>query len=273
MNYKEKTIEASQYINSKIQIKPKVGMILGSGLGDLAEEIEDAIYLDYGEIPHFPTSSVIGHKGRLVIGQLNGQQVMAMQGRIHYYEGYTMKDITFPVRVMGLMGIDTMIVTNACGGINPEFYAGALMIINDHINLMGDNPLIGENYEDFGPRFPDMLNAYNKDLITLANKVAKENDITVFNGIHSAVSGPNFETGAELRMLATLGADTVGMSTIPEVMVAHHMGIKSLGISAITDMAIGDQPEEITHEDVIKVASEIKPKFIKLVRNILSKLG
>jgi len=272
MDYRLQVLAATEYIQSKINIKPDIGMILGSGLGDLAEEIENPVYIDYGQIPNFPTSSVKGHKGRLVIGVLEGKKVVAMQGRIHYYEGYTMKQVTFPVRVMKFLGVSKMIVTNACGGINPNFYTGSLMVINDHVNMMGDNPLLGHNYDDFGPRFPDMLRAYDKDLIKLINQVAKEEKIEVFNGVHSAVSGPNFETGAELKMLAVLGIDTVGMSTIPEVMVAHQMGIKTLGISAITDMAIGEHAEEITHEDVIRVANEIKPNFIRLVKGTIKKI-
>lgn len=272
MTYLDKIKEAERFIKSKITKPIEIGLILGSGLGELADEIEHPVIIDYCDIPHFPVSSIVGHKGRLVIGTLEGQQVLMMQGRVHFYEGYTMKEITFPIRVMKYLGISSLIVTNACGGINSNYYSGALMIINDHINLMGTNPLIGKHITDFGERFPDMLKAYDPEFIKWINEIAIENKIEVFNGVYAAVTGPNFETGAELKMLAVLGADTVGMSTVPEILVAHQMGIKALGISAITDMAIGENPEEITHEDVMKMANIIKPKLKILVKSFLRKL-
>jgi len=268
------SIQASaNYIKSKTNYQPKVGLILGSGLGSLADEIQNPNIFPYHEIPGFPVSTVKGHTGQLVIGELDGQIVVAMQGRIHFYEGYSMKEITFPVRVFKALGIDKLIVTNACGGINPLLYPGALMLIKDHINFMGDNPLIGPNDERLGTRFPDMLHAYDKQLLKLAQNVAKKLDIRTFTGVYSAVTGPTFETAAEIKMLDILGADTIGMSTIPEVIVAVHSKIKVLGISAVTDMAMINPDIPITHEDVIKVANEIKPRFIQLIRGVLSELG
>ena len=269
MNYLEKIKEASTYIANKSQYSPTIGMILGSGLGELADKIEDAEHYEYGDIPHFAVSTVKGHSGKLVIGHLEGQKVVAMQGRIHFYEGYSMKDITFPVRVMKDLGVDTLIVTNACGGMNEKLHVGALMLIEDHINFMHANPLIGQNFEELGPRFPDMMDAYDKDLIALAKSVAKKQDLNIFSGIHSAVTGPTFETSAEMRMLKFMGADTVGMSTIPEVIVARHAGMRILGISAVTDMS---GAEEVSHDAVIAAAAEIKPRFIRLIRGVLAEI-
>lgn len=266
MDYLKKIKEASAYIGNKTNYSPKIGMILGSGLGELADKIENAEHYEYGDIPHFSVSTVEGHSGKLVIGTLEGKEVLAMQGRIHYYEGYSMKEVTFPVRVMKDLGIDTLIVTNACGGMNEKLHVGALMLIEDHINFMHTNPLIGQNFEELGPRFPDLMDAYDKDLIKLAQAVAKKQGLNIFSGVHSAVTGPTFETSAEMRMLKFMGADTVGMSTIPEVIVARHAKMRVLGISAVTDMS---GAEEVSHEAVIAAANEIKPRFIRLVRGIL----
>ncbi|MCD6436104.1 MAG: purine-nucleoside phosphorylase [Clostridiales bacterium] len=268
----EKINESIKYIESKIKELPKIGLILGSGLGDLADEIVNPVVIEYKDIPYFPVSTVEGHKGQLVIGELMGKRVMAMQGRLHYYEGYSMQDVTYPVRVMKKLGIDTLIVTNACGGMNPKLYPGALMLITDHINMMGDNPLMGKNLDDFGPRFPDMSSAYNPKLIDLGKKVAKDLDIDVQEGVYSAISGPYFLTKAELKMLRILGGDAVGMSTVPEVIVANHSGIKTLGISCVTDMAIADTLEPIDHETVMRIANETKPKFFKYVKGILKEV-
>ncbi len=264
--------QAKAVIQAKSKYQPKVGLILGSGLGSLADEIKNPDIIPYKDIPGFSVSTVKGHAGQLVIGELDGQIVIAMQGRIHYYEGYTMKEVTFPVRIFKALGVETMIVTNASGGINSLLYPGALMFIKDHINFMGDNPLIGPNDDRLGTRFPDMLHAYDNELLLLGQKIAKDLDIRTFTGVHSAVTGPTFETAAEINMLKVLGADTIGMSTIPEVIVAVHAGLRVLGVSAITDMAMINPKIAITHEDVIKVANEIKPRFIRLIRGILAAL-
>lgn len=259
--------EAKAYIQKQTSFAPEIGMILGSGLGDLADQIENPTKIPYQDIPHFPVSTVKGHVGQLVIGELGGQKVLAMQGRIHYYEGYSMQEITFPVRVMKALGIDNMIVTNAAGGINTSLYVGALMLIVDHINFMHDNPLIGANDDRLGPRFPDMLHSYDPGLRKLAMDAARKLDFPLHKGVYSAVSGPTYETQAEMRMLKIIGVDAVGMSTIPEVIVAQHCGIKSLGISAITDMAADESG--VSHEEVVEEAAKIKPHFIKLIRTIL----
>lgn len=269
MNYLDKINEAASYLSSHTNYSPKIGLILGSGLGELADKIEDAEHYDYGHIPHFSVSTVKGHSGKLVIGKMEGKEVVAMQGRIHYYEGYSMKEVTFPVRVMKALGVDMLIVTNACGGLNEKLYVGALMIIKDHINMMPENPLRGQNFDELGPRFPDMLEAYDKGLIKTAQEAASEMDMEIFTGVHCAVTGPTFETHAEMHMLKVIGADTVGMSTIPEAIVARHAGMKVLGISAVTDMS---GMEEVSHEAVIKAANEIKPRFIKLIRGVINKV-
>lgn len=272
MRLLNKVKETSEYISEKISIEPEIGLILGSGLGTLANEIEDPTYIKYEDIPNFPVSTVEGHEGQLVIGILNGKKVLAMQGRFHYYEGYSMEEVTFPVRVMKLLGIKTLIVTNACGGMNKELYPGALMLINDHVNFMGDNPLIGPNHEEFGPRFPDMSHAYDEELINLSKKVATELEYDIKEGVYAAISGPYFFSRAELKMLRILGGDVIGMSTVPEVIVANHMGLRVLGISCVTDMAIADEIVSISHEEVIAVAAQTRPKFIKLVKEILNQI-
>ena len=271
-NLLDKIKESVEYIDDKLDFEPEIGMILGSGLGVLAEEIKNPLVIKYKDIPNFPVPTVKGHEGQLVIGDLEGKKVIAMQGRFHYYEGYTMEEVTFPVRVMKLLGVKIMIVTNACGGMNKELYPGALMIINDHINFMGDNPLIGPNYDEFGPRFPDMSSAYDKDLIILAENVGKKLDIEVKKGVYAAISGPYYFSRAELRMLRLIGGDTIGMSTVPEVIVAKHTGLKILGISCVTDMAVADEIQSISHEEVLKVAEQARPKFIRLVKGILSEV-
>ncbi len=264
--------EASEFLRAKVDIQPKVGLILGSGLGELADQITSPIHVTYQSIPHFPESTVEGHKGQLVIGELGGKQVVAMQGRFHYYEGYSMVQITFPVRVMKQLGVETMIVTNACGALNETFKPGIFMFIEDHINLTGDNPLIGENLQDHGPRFPDMSSAYDKQLIRLGLEIAQQLEIEVATGIHTAVSGPNFLSRAELKMIKKMGSDTIGMSTIPEVIVAVHSGLKVLGISCVTDMAVPEQLEPIDHEKVMEMAAQSKPNFIRLVSEIIGQM-
>lgn len=264
---------ASDFIKSKTRNTPEVGLILGSGLGDLADEITDASFIDYKDIPHFPVSTVEGHAGQLVIGILEGKSVIAMKGRFHYYEGYSMQQITFPVRVMKELGIKNLIVTNACGGLNPNLHAGALMLISDHINFMGDNPLIGKNFGELGVRFPDMSSAYDLALRALAKNVAEKLNIELFEGVYIGISGPNYLSRAELKMMITLGADTLGMSTVPEVIVANHAGIKTLGICCVTDMAIPDSLESVSHSQVMEMAAKTKPKFISLVKGILKDMG
>ncbi|SHH08373.1 purine-nucleoside phosphorylase [Tepidibacter thalassicus] len=265
--------ESVQFIKSKISIEPKIGLILGSGLGVLADEIEDAVVIKYEEIPNFPVSTVQGHAGQLVVGKLQGKDVIVMQGRFHYYEGYSMEEVTFPVRVMKVLGVETLILTNACGGLNEKFYPGALMFITDHINFTGNNPLIGPNKKEFGPRFPDMSKAYNKDLIELGKKIAKNLNIEVFEGVYTSISGPSFFSKAELKMLQVFGSDTIGMSTVPEAIIANHCGMKVLGISCITDMAIpNNELKPLTHEEVMRVANETRPKFISLVKGIVKEM-
>ncbi|MCE7791092.1 purine-nucleoside phosphorylase [Salipaludibacillus sp. CUR1] len=267
----DKIIESAEWIKSQHHtlMKPQVGMILGSGLGELADEIENAVRIPYTDIPFFPSSTVAGHKGQLVIGTLEGVSVIAMQGRFHYYEGYTMQQVTFPVRVMRELGCETLIVTNACGGMNENFKPGDLMLIEDHINFTGSNPLIGENLDKYGPRFPDMSRAYTPALKDLALKTADELHYNLQRGVYAAVSGPVYMSAAELIMLRRLGADVVGMSTVPEAVTARHMGMNVLGISCITDMAIGETIEGITHEEVMEVAERTKPRFKSFVRSLL----
>jgi purine-nucleoside phosphorylase len=263
---------AADYIRSRATLQPEVAMILGSGLGDLADEIESAVKIDYHDIPHFPVSTVEGHAGKLVVGTLNGKRVVALQGRFHYYEGYTLQEVTFPVRVFKALGVDTMIVTNACGAINPKFHPGSLMFITDHINFIGSNPLMGKNFNDLGPRFPDMSAAYDKRLIMLGKKVAHDLGIETVDGIYTAVSGPYYFSKAELRMVKSFGSDTIGMSTVPETIVAVHMGIKVLGISCITDMADPDHLEPLEHSHVVAMAGLARPRFVRLIRGILQQL-
>lgn len=272
MNLLEKINAAKEYIKSADGRKADIAIILGTGLGRLAGDIEDKKVIKYGDIPFFPVSTVEGHAGELIIGKIGNKNVLALNGRFHYYEGYSMETVTFPVRVIKALGIDDIIVSNAAGGMNPHFKAGDLMIINDHINLMGTNPLIGKNYDELGPRFPDMSDDYHKQYIKIANECAKELGIDVQNGVYLAVSGPNYETPAELKMMRLLGGDAVGMSTIPEVIAANHMGMHVLGISCITDMAIADNLEPLNHEKVIETANKSMEKFVLLVKDIISRI-
>lgn len=260
----------SEFIRSQIgEFVPQVGIILGTGLGGLAESIDVKYSIDYSSIPNFPVSTVEGHKGRLIFGELGGKQVVAMQGRFHYYEGYTMQQVTFPVRVMKLLGIQTLFVSNASGGINTSFRTGDLMIITDHINLM-PNPLIGKNMADLGPRFPDMHNCYDKDLIAAATEIAAEHNIKLQYGVYVGGTGPTFETQAEYRYFKAIGGDTAGMSTVPEVIVARHMSIPVFGVSVITNCGLSDELGD--HEDVqrqgAKAAEKMKTLFIEMVRKL-----
>ncbi len=269
--------EAADYIQSKTGHRPEVALILGSGLGPLADEIETADYIPYQEIPHFPYSGAPGHVGRLVIGTLAGQNVMVMQGRSHFYEGYSAQHITFPVRVMAVLGIKMLIVTNAAGGINPNFQAGNLMLITDHINMVGmagNNPLRGSNLEEFGPRFPSMTQPYDVELINLARTVSQEINLALREGVYTCVAGPSFETPAEIRFLRTTGTDAVGMSTVTEVTIANHSGIRVLGISSITNVAVQEfgSGMETTHEEVLETGKTIVPRLILLLKGILTNL-
>ncbi|HAN09046.1 MAG TPA: purine-nucleoside phosphorylase [Clostridiales bacterium] len=277
MNTTEKDLitkieEAKKYIEGKIKIKPEIGIVLGSGLGDLAEEVNEAITIKYCDIPHFKTSTVVGHDGVLIIGKFMSKNVVMMKGRVHFYEGYSMEEITFPTRVLKALGISKLIVTNAAGAINKELSPGELMIINDHINIVGINPLIGKNFDELGTRFPDMTNQYNKELIDVANDVAYKLKINIKEGVYAYMSGPNYETKAEINMLRVLGADAVGMSTVPEVIVARHSGIDTLGISCITNMASGILDAPLNHREVIEVSNRVKDKFKTLIRGIIEEM-
>jgi purine-nucleoside phosphorylase len=246
--------------------------VLGSGLGAFADEFEEPVGIPYHEIPGFVSSTALGHAGRLVIGKVAGVPVLAMQGRVHYYEGYSLEEVTFPIRTFKLMGVDTLILTNAAGGVDVELSQGALMVISDHLNLMGDNPLRGPNDERFGPRFPDMSEVYARDLQEMVGEEAKDLGVTIRRGIYAALTGPSYETPAEIHMLRAFGADAVGMSTVPEAIVARHMGMKVLGISCITNMAAGISEEPINHDEVIETGQRVRSTFTALLRKLIARL-
>jgi purine-nucleoside phosphorylase len=254
------------------QFIPQVGIILGTGLGGLVKEITVEHVIPYEEIPNFPVSTVEGHSGKLIFGKLGGKNVMAMQGRFHFYEGYDMKQITFPVRVMRAMGVKTLCVSNASGGMNPKFKVGEIMIINDHINLFPTNPLIGRNSNELGPRFLDMSEAYNKSYIKLARQIAVENKIEVSEGVYAGLTGPCFETPAEYRYLWRMGADAVGMSTVPEVIVAKHGGMDCFGISIVTDLGVEGLVQNVSHEEVQQVANAQEPKMTLIMKELIARL-
>jgi purine-nucleoside phosphorylase len=264
--------EAKRLIESRWKGKPRVGIILGTGLGGLAEDIQAEAVFPYSEVPHFPQVTVASHAGRLVCGRLAGKTVMAMEGRFHFYEGYTLKQITFPVRVMRALGCDVLVVSNACGGMNPQWAKGDLMVIEDHINLMGDNPLIGRNDERLGIRFPDMCHPYDPELIALTQRLALEEKIVCHKGVFVAVPGPNLETRAEYRFLRGIGADCVGMSTVPEILVGVHAGMRNLGLSVITDMCLPDALEPAVLAEIIAVANSAEKKLRVLVRRVVGEL-
>lgn len=272
MNLEAKINESAKYILERTKFEPEIGLILGSGLGAIADQIENAEFYPYDEIPNFPVSTVQGHAGRLVIGELEGKKVIAMQGRFHYYEGYHMNEVTFPVRVMKLLGIKKLIVTNAAGAVNTEYTPGDLMLIKDHLNLSGDNPLIGKNLESFGTRFPDMSDPYNKELRAKAKEIASKVNIKLQEGVYACMSGPTYETPAEVRMVRILGGDAVGMSTAPEVIVANHSGIKVIGISCMTNMAAGILDQPLNHQEVMETSEIAREKFIKLMKNIIKEI-
>lgn len=264
--------EAVSFIKERLPINPEYLLILGTGLGELAEKMTIELELPYEDIPYFPVSTVESHTGKLLMGYLGGKRVMAMQGRFHYYEGYSMNQIVFPIRVAKMLEIQTLLVSNACGGLNPNFQRGDIMLINDHINFLGDNPLIGPNDPDLGPRFPDMSQPYTKHLLVTANQVALDAGIKIHQGVYLAVSGPMLETKAEYRYMRQLGADVVGMSTVPEVIAAVHMGMKVLGISVITDECFPDSLEPVSLDDVLNAAAMAKPQLTRIVVGMLERL-
>lgn len=267
--------EIAQTIRKQISTQPLVGIILGTGINDLADSVQQAVHIAYGDLPDFPVSTVFGHVGRFVIGELEGRPVFVMQGRIHYYEGYTMGQITLPVRVMQRLGISSMIVTNAAGGVHPDFIPGDVMLITDQLNLMGMsglNPLMGPNLDEIGPRFPDMSQPYDREYCELARKTAKEKKITLREGIYAGLSGPSFESPADLRFLRLAGADAVGMSTVPEVIVAKHGNMRVLGLSGISNKANLDGSTITTHEEVMEAGKVITPKVEKIIRGVLREL-
>jgi len=272
MELSNKIKTAADFILEKSKYKPEIGLILGSGLGSLADSIENPEYYKYEDLPHFPVSTVEGHEGRLVVGMLNGKCVVAMQGRFHYYEGYSYNEVTFPVRVMKLIGVETLIVTNACGAVNESFKPGDLMIITDQINFSGNNPLIGANLKEFGPRFPDLSNAYTKELVAKTKEIAKTLNIDIKTGVYMMFSGPTYETPAEIRMSRIMGADAVGMSTVPEVIVAAHAGMKVLGISCLTNMAAGILDQPLNHEEVMETSAMVKEKFTTLINKVIEEI-
>jgi purine-nucleoside phosphorylase len=275
MKLREQVDEAVTYIRKHTKMRPEIGIILGTGLGGLVKEIRKEIVLDYEEIPHFPLSTVESHHGKLIFGSLSGKKVVAMQGRFHFYEGYTMQQVTFPVRVMSKnigLGVKTLITSNAVGGMNPDFRKGDLMLITDHINLQGDNPLIGPNDNDMGPRFPDMSEPYTHRLMDLAHEVAADLKIDLRHGVLVAVQGPNLETRAEYRFLRNTGADAVGMSTVPEVIVAVHMGMNVLSFSIITDECFPDTLKPVSVEEVIAVANNAEPKLTKVMKEVVKRM-
>lgn len=268
----EKIRESTNFIQEKINFKPQIGIILGTGLGALVDEIDIDRVIPYEEIPHFPLSTVESHKGNLILGYLSQKPVVVMQGRFHYYEGYSMQEITFPVRVMKALGGEILFVSNAAGGMNRNMQRGDLMVITDHVNLLGDNPLRGINYPDLGPRFPDMSETYDKELREIALQIALEERIYLHQGVYAALTGPNLETPAEYRFLIAIGADAVGMSTVPEVIVAKHAGMKVFGISCITDLAIDGVVEPVEFEQIIEAANQAEPKLTLIIKDLVGRV-
>lgn len=263
-NY-EKIKAAAEYIRTHVSIRPTIGLVLGSGLGGYADTLENAVRIPYSEIPNFPIPTIPGHSGALVFGTKCGQEVVVLQGRIHYYEGLSQQEITLPIRVLAALGVKTVVLTNACGGVNLDFKPGDLMLISDHINYSGANPLIGPNMDEFGPRFPDMSDLYTASVRAQIKEKAQEAGIFLQEGVYAMYSGPNYETPAEIRMFRILGADTVGMSTVPEAIVAGHCGMQVVGISCVTNMAAGVLPVKLSHEEVTETANRVKEVFQKLI--------
>jgi purine-nucleoside phosphorylase len=264
--------ESVDYILSKTNVKPSVGIVLGTGLGGLVKEIEVENEISYADIPNFPVSTVESHSGKLIFGKLGGKNVVAMQGRFHYYEGYDFKQVTYPIRVMKLLGIEKLFVSNASGGVNPDFIVGEIMILNDHINFFPGNPLIGKNFDELGPRFPDMSEPYCPEMIQIAKDIAKENEIRIAEGTYLGLTGPTLETPAEYKFVRTIGADAVGMSTVPEVIVARHMEIPVFAISIITDLGVPGKIKKVSLEEVIEVASRQEPKMTLILKELISRV-
>jgi len=269
----ERTLRAANFVLSKTKLRPKVGLVLGSGLGAFADELASPVPISYDKIPGFPRSTVEGHSGRLVIGKAGEIPVAVMQGRVHFYEGYSIKEVTFPMRVLWQAGVRSVILTNAAGAINLDYSQGALVVIRDHINLQGANPLIGTNDARFGPRFPGMAEAYSKEFRAVAAGEAKRLGIPAHEGVYAALAGPSYETPAEIRYLKTIGADLVGMSTVPETIVARHMGMRVLGISCVTNMAAGILEGEINHAEVMETGERVKGQFIALLRAVIPQIA
>jgi len=269
----ERIQETRNVIQSRWSRKPRLGIILGTGLGGLVQDIDTEETITYEKLPHFPQSTVVSHAGRLVCGRLGGKAVVAMEGRFHFYEGYSLEQITFPVRVLRALGCEIQLVSNACGGMNPQYAKGDLMVIEDHINLMGDNPLIGKNDDRLGPRFPDMCHAYDRELIALTQRVALAERIICQKGVYVAVPGPNLETRAEYRFLRGIGADVVGMSTVPEVIVGVHAGLRNLGLSVVTDLCLPDALAPVVLEDILATAAAAEPKLRVLVRRVVEEIA
>ncbi len=272
MSEYDKAQEAAQFIGQRTKLRPRIALVLGSGLGAFADSLKDSTIIPYKDIPHFPVSTVVGHAGRLVVGKCAGVPVAAMQGRAHYYEGYSIQQVVFPVRVLKLAGVKTLVLTNAAGGINRRMRQGGLMLISDHLNLQGTNPLLGPNDERFGPRFPDMTEAYSKKLRGIARKMARRQKLRLYEGVYAAVHGPSYETPAEIRALARLGADAVGMSTVPEVIAANHMGMQALGISCVTNMAAGLSKKKLSHDEVLETGERVGKQFSAFLQALIPAL-
>ena len=270
MELQDRIRAAADYLLNQVSHRPAVGMVLGSGLGDFADTLEDAVSIPFSQIPHFPTPTVPGHAGALVFGRKQGKDVVVLQGRIHYYEGLRQRELTLPIRVLAALGVKQLVLTNACGGVNLSFTPGDLMLIADHINLSGDNPLIGPNLDDFGPRFPDCCDIYTARLRAAIKEAAASAGISLQEGVYGMYSGPNYETPAEIRMYRVIGADVVGMSTVPEALVAAHCGMEVVGISCITNMAAGILPQKLSHAEVTEVADRVHDKFQGLLDIVLS---
>lgn len=272
MAYYDEAKEAADTVRGRIREVPEAAIVLGSGLGDFANTLQDAVSMPYDTLPHWPASRVVGHEGKLVVGRVAGRTIAALAGRCHVYEGHDLRTVTFAVRVLGLLGARTLILTNAAGGVNTGFARGALMVIDDHINLIGDNPLAGPNDDRFGPRFPDMTQVYSSRLRAVADEAGRAVGITLSHGVYTALLGPSYETPAEIRYLRTIGADAVGMSTVPEAIVARHMGLEVLGISCITNMAAGVLPEPLDHSEVMETARRVRGQFVALLEGIVGRL-
>jgi purine-nucleoside phosphorylase len=267
----ERAREAADWIRGHSPAVPEVAVVLGSGLGEFASRLDDALSIDYGGIPHWPATAVVGHAGRLVLGLVGRRRVAVLSGRVHFYEGHSLATVTFPIRVLGLLGVRTLLITNAAGGINTSFRKGALMVIDDHINAMGSNPLVGSNDARFGERFPDMSEVYSRRLRAIAHEVGSERGLGLEHGVYLGLHGPSYETPAEIRAFRTIGADAVGMSTVPEAIVARHMGIEVLGVSCITNMAAGVLPEPLDHQEVLETTRRVRVEFIALLEGVIAR--